>query len=132
MGMRFLVTRKQARWGVFVLALLALSTALARPICEVYQHQDNPSKSGLVAAGHSAGEISHHEHPEPCCASVEAQSLAAPASAVASAIKSPVTVPLASASLLWRTATFSLPAPLPPNGPPVFPSYYARSARILR
>ena len=129
--MHFLVTRKQARRGFFVLVLLALSIVLARPICEVYQHRDNPAKSGLVAAGHSAGETWHQEDPEPCCASIEARSLAAPASAVAPAIKSPVTVPLASAWLMWRTAAFSPPAPLPPNGLPFLQSYYARSARIL-
>ena len=132
-GIQFLVTRRLAKRGFVVFALLALSLVLARPICDVYLLQGSPSQSGPVApADHALGETSHHEDSEPCCASVEDGTLAVPATAVTPTGKSPAPLLMAAASLPgWRTAARSPGAAIPPDRPPTSQPYYARSARIL-
>jgi len=116
-----------------VLALLALSLVLARPICDVYQLQGSSSHSGTsVAANHAHGEASHHEDSEPCCASIEDGTLVVPAAVATPAVKSPASLLVATASLPgWLDATPFPAEAIPPHRPPDSQPYYARSARIL-
>ena len=132
-GIQIAVNRGNARRGIVVFALLALTLVLARPICDVYQLQGSQPHSGhLAAADRAHGDTSHHEDPEPCCASIDDGTVTVLA---ASAIPEPTSLPplpAATTSLLnWRATAGSLAAPMPPDRPPDSQPYYARSARIL-
>ena len=131
-GSRFTVTHRPAR-GVFILlALLALLVVLARPICDLSRFQDVASHDGALAS-YSGENPSHDDGSEPCCASVEDGSLAVPATAVTGDAKSSAaTLPTEISNAAWpaqvRWAAGQL---IPPDHPPIWRSYHARSARIL-
>ena len=132
-GIQIPVARKYARRGFTVIALLALSLVMARPICDVYRLQVSPSQSGPVAVmDHSHGEALHHEDSEPCCASIDDGTLTVLAATATPEATSLPPLPTATTSLLnWRATARSLAAANPPDRPPDSQPYYARSARIL-
>jgi hypothetical protein len=109
-AIRFLLSLRLAR-GVFgLLALLAVSAALAQAFCDL---QDVKAL--------------HHDD---CCASLEAGVLAVPSTAaIPTGTPAPVLAP--AAWPLWRPAALMLSAHIPPDRPPLTRPYHARSARIL-
>ena len=130
------VTQRLVRRRFVVFALLALLVVLARPICDAYHVHQLPSSSSQTGptfvSDHALGNGSHHEDSEPCCASVEDGNLAAPATALAPIVKSPVHLLVATASLPGGLSPgLSRNAAILPERPPHPQPYYARSARIL-
>jgi hypothetical protein len=100
--------------GVFAaLALLAVSVALASPICDRYE---------------LPGNAPHHEDG---CASLKDGTPAVPPTAAAPSVKPPPFLPLATGwSTEWRAVNWPAAA-IPPARPPITRPYHARSARIL-
>lgn len=110
-GIRFLLSLRLARRAFGVLALLAVSTALAQAFCDL---QDVKAL--------------HHDD---CCASLEAATLAVPSTAAVPAAKPPAPVLAPAAWPGWRPAALMLSAQIPPDRPPLTRPYHARSARLL-
>jgi hypothetical protein len=95
-----------------LLAVVAVSVALARPVCELYE-----------------SPVNAHDHVD-CCAPLAHGVRAEPPAAAASAVEPPfVPVPMAR-SLQWHASGWSKPA-IPADRPPISLSYHARSARML-
>jgi hypothetical protein len=126
------MSRKLARGGFVVLALVALFVALARPLCGAHRLQgDAPGSGPVIAAAGVIGEAAPHGRSGTCCSSMHDGSLVVSVP-VAEAFKSPAAAVLTAASPpAWRVASASLVAPIPPHRPPGLKPYYARSARIL-
>lgn len=112
--------------GFAVLALIALTLVLARPICDTFG-------GGLAALGHLAGseQSNHDDDFETCCASIGDETPLASVSAIPFA--QPAGAVLIAA--LPATPRFSAMrrriALVPPDRPPRLRPYYARTARIL-
>jgi hypothetical protein len=107
----FLTLHRLAKGFFAALALLAVTLALASPVCDAF---DLP------------GDI----HQEDCCASL-ADETPVPPAAAPSGLKPPVFAPLPAVwSPQWRAVAWSAAA-IPPDRPPLTRPYHARSARLL-
>jgi hypothetical protein len=98
-----------------VLALLAVSAVLARPICDLDRLPGNV----------------HQHHQEDCCASLKAGTPVVTPDAAAPSVKLPAFLPLTAAWLAeWYAVAWPAVA-VPPDRPPLSRPYHARSTRIL-
>lgn len=125
--------RKLATHGCAVLALLALTLVIARPICDAYAAANGSSEAAHVAAdGHGDNDHSHGDEPGPCCSSIDDASLLGSAN-VTSASAKPATfvVVPASSRQAWSAVPGRLLASEPPDRPPLCRPYHARTARLL-
>ena len=109
----FLASQRLAKNFFALLALLAVTVALASPICDAYER---------------AGDI----HEPDCCASLSLNERnPVPSAASPISFEPPV---LGALPMSWSTEwrAFNWPAPeVLPDRPPLTRPYYARSARIL-
>jgi hypothetical protein len=116
-----------------MLALLALSLVIARPICEAYMVGAGSAEPAQLAASHHAGSDHSDGGPELCCYSIADGTL------VGSTATAPGTAKYGSAFVIVRTdLQLAWSAPLedritsvPPDRPPFSPPYHARTARLL-
>ncbi|HWQ38335.1 MAG TPA: hypothetical protein VNM24_06940 [Burkholderiales bacterium] len=107
----FLTLQRLAKGFFAVLALLAVTVALASPICDAYE---------------LPGDI----HEQGCCATLNDGNPVSPA-ALPSGFEPPVLGPVPIAwSPEWRGIAWPARA-IPPDRPPLTRPYHARSARIL-
>lgn len=115
------------RRGLAVLALLALSALLVRPVCDAIE----PLSAAKIAQFETLAAAQDHHDSGTCCdaLSTDGTLLAAPAlSSVAPEHASPV---LAAAVLHHKRQAVEHAAVDPPRPPPRFLRYHARTARIL-
>ncbi len=107
----FLTLQRLAKGFFAVLAVLAVTVALASPICDAYE------VPGVI-------------HEQGCCATLNDGNLVALA-ALPSNFEPPVLGPVPVAwSPEWRATAWPAHA-IPPDRPPLTWPYHARSARIL-
>ena len=129
--------RRGVRTGWAALAIVAFGFLLLRPACEAWLSHSGGHGGSLHAAemavqlGDGSG---HAPHDVGCCASINASTLVAPAdSALGRSAQGKVQIaPLIARALTTPVATSlrrSLSAFVVPPG---VPSFYERSARILR
>jgi len=105
--------------GMSLLAFLALSLALAWPICDAFaSHVDIGSSS------------SHSEGSGPCCASLDDRPLVASGTDMLLAFDAP-SIPGSTGAPALQTMAPWPPIVSWPDRPAVSRAYYARSARIL-
>lgn len=125
--------RKPVRHVCALLALLALSLVVARPVCDAYAAGGGSVQPAHIEATAPSGhDHSHGDEPGPCCSSIDDASLLGSA-AVAPAAAKPVAFLVASAVSLepsWSVAG-RLIRTEPPDRPPLFRPYHARTARLL-
>lgn len=135
--MNGVTSRRSTRKWWAALAIVALAFLALRPACEVWlSHWDGHGGSAhaAVTAVSAANVSPHGSHDVPCCSSITSSSLVAPADSVLARFgqdKVPpamlfawtVTVPVA--TYVRRSLSAFV-------APPGVPSFYERSARILR
>lgn len=111
-GTRFPLSQRLVRGLFAVLALLAVSVAVASPVCDSF---------------HASADA---PQPDTCCASLEDGALALPPTAAPSAQPPAFVAVSAGSSVQWRALSWP-DAAVPPDRPPLTRPYHARSARIL-
>lgn len=109
-----LLSRGLAKKVFAILGLLAVSAALAQPLCSPDRNQP---------------ETSHHED---CYVSLTSSALAGPATEVAPGFKPQAALPPPGAAVAGRRSVQARIVRAPPDVAPVSLSYHVRSARIQR
>lgn len=121
-----------AKRGFVVLALLALSLVIARPICDAYAAgAGTAAPAQMLASDHAGNAEPHEDESAPCCSSLEDGALAASAAAFPAAEKPGSFAFLPPSPLEAWPATARRLAPVPPDRPPLSLPYHARTARLL-
>lgn len=125
--------KRRARHGFALLALLALSLVIARPICDAYSASGGTAQPVQVeASDHSGHDHSRDGEPGPCCSSIDDASLLSSAVTVPAAAQPSAFVLVAAGSLQpWSAVADRRIALEPPDRPPLSRSYQARTARLL-
>lgn len=116
--------KANARRGFVMLALVALSLLLLRPLCEAFEARAGHSPAASAAATQAG--------PAVCC-SLSEPVFAASAEAIAPLAK-PIALGAAPALVAraYRSAAPAVRIAAASAFPPRTPAYYVRSARILR
>lgn len=114
------------RYGFAVLALLALSALLVRPVCDALE----PLSAAKGAQLERLAAAQDHHDSEPCCDALSADGtlLAAPA---LSSVAPEHAGPALAVPVLQKRQAFAHAAVDPPRLPPRSLRYHARTARIL-
>jgi hypothetical protein len=129
--------KRGVRKGWAVLAVVALTFLLLRPACDAWlSHSgghDGAGHAGLTALQIGDGST-HAPHDVQCCASIKGSSLVVPAdSMLARTAQGKVQFAALNARALMSPVAASLRRSLSAFvAPPGIPSFYERSARILR
>lgn len=129
-GGRVLTAMRRRAWFV-ALALFAMLFIGARPLCEAAGTSGGALHTAMAAAlGHSAA--GHDNSSSTCCASAESGTLAAVSKAWGLTPDGGKLALLAAVFMLSAVPVFSRAVATPFRSDPRSPSYYIRSARILR
>ena len=128
-----LFRRGFVRRGLAVVALLALSLVIARPICDAYAAgTGTPEPAQVVAHDHDANDHSHGDAPGPCCSSIDDGAVMGSATVV-SVIGADSTPFMVLAARPWEAGPSAerRSALEPPDRPPLSLPYHARTTRLL-
>jgi hypothetical protein len=115
------------RRGFGALALLAVLSVIAQPICAALEIHAATAQAATVAFEHDAQQ--GPEDQGPCCAVIETGTIIAASTAAVCTAVPAIAAPFALPYRLVRIAPAQTASGAPPP-PPL--SYHARSARILR